>query len=295
MRLLPQRFVATPARRLLARVVFYGAAVFLGLPFAFSQVMIGAIRRPAGTVAAGYEVVRLRSQGIGLRAWVGRGDPRRPAVVLVHGVGDNLESYQGQAALLGSRGHPVLLLDLRGHGGSDRSPTTLGGLEREDVRAAMAHLRRGGLAPAGFVLMGWSMGAVAVLRAAAAEPDVRAVVAEAPFDSYRETMARHAWLLYRVPRFLPLVPLSIAIAEWRAGFDADQVDAVAAARSFRAPLLLIADGADDRMPEAVVRRILDAHPGPKALWVAEGAPHVGAILSPQYWPRVLGFLADSGC
>jgi dienelactone hydrolase len=171
---------------------------------------------------------------------------------------------------------------------------TLGGHEREDVRAAMAHLRRAGLAPAGFVLMGWSMGAVAVLRAAALETDGRAVVAEAPFDTYRETVALHAWLFYRIPRWLPLVSLSIAIAEWRAGFDADQVDAVAAAAP-SGPLLLIADGADDRMPEAVVRRVFDAHPGPKALWVAAGAPHVGAILSAEYWPRIFAFLADSGC
>lgn len=295
MRLLPHSFLATPTRRLLARVVFYGIVLFLALPLAFSQVMIGAIRQPAGPVAAGYQEARVRSESLALRAWVAPGDPGRPAVILVHGVGDALESYGSQAAVLRARGHTVLLLDLRGHGGSDRAPTTLGGHEREDVRAAMAHLRGAGLAPAGFVLMGWSMGAVAVLRAAAVETDVRAVVVEAPFDSYRETVARHAWLLYRVPRWLPLVPLSIAIAEWRAGFDADQVDAVAAARSFRAPLLLIADGADDRMPEAVVRRVFDAHPGPKALWVAAGAPHVGAVLSAEYWPRILAFLADSGC
>lgn len=295
MQLLPQSLVATPARRLAVRLLFYGAVLLLALPVAFSQVMIGAIRRSAAPVAAGFSEVQLRSQGIGLRAWVAPGDPRRPAVVLVHGVGDSLESYRDQAEVLRARGHAVLLLDLRGHGGSDGAPMTLGGHERDDVRAAMAHLRRAGLAPSGFVLMGCSMGAVAALRAAALEPDVRAVVAEAPFDTYRETMARHAWLLYRIPRWLPLVRLSIAIAEWRAGFDADDVDAVAAARALRAPLLLIADGADDRMPEVVVRRVFDAHPGPKALWVAPGAPHVGAVLDPSYWPRILGFLADSGC
>jgi fermentation-respiration switch protein FrsA (DUF1100 family) len=62
----------------------------------------------------------------------------------------------------------------------------------------------------------------------------------------------------------------------------------------RSPLLAIADGADERMPEVVVRRVYDAHPGPKELWVAPGAPHVGAVLSPQYWPRVEAFLAAHG-
>jgi hypothetical protein len=92
---------------------------------------------------------------------------------------------------------------------------------------------------------------------------------------------------------VPLIPLSIAFAEWRAGFDADEVDAVAAAGQARGALLAIADGADDRMPEAVVRRVYDAHPGPKRFWTAPGAPHVGASLDPAYWPTVTAFLAEN--
>jgi uncharacterized protein len=97
-----------------------------------------------------------------------------------------------------------------------------------------------------------------------------------------------------VPRWVPLIELAVALAEWRAGFDADEVDCLAAARLLRAPLLLIVDGADPRMPEAVVRRVLDAHPGPKRLWVAPGEPHAGASLNPGYWPTLEAFLGESG-
>ena len=48
------------------------------------------------------------------------------------------------------------------------------------------------------------------------------------------------------------------------------------------------------MPEAVVRRIYDAHPGPKRLWVAPGVDHVGAIMLRDHWPRVRAFLEESG-
>ena len=171
---------------------------------------------------------------------------------------------------------------------------TLGAREREDVRAAMAHLRARGLAPAGFVLMGFSMGAAAALRAAAEETDVRAVVVEAPFDTYRRTVAHHGRLLYGLPEWLPLGRAAIAVAEWRAGFDADEVDVPAAAARTRAALLAIADGADQRMPEAVVRRVYDAHPGPKRFWLAPGAEHVGASARPEYWTVVLGFLEAQG-
>jgi len=43
-----------------------------------------------------------------------------------------------------------------------------------------------------------------------------------------------------------------------------------------------------------VRRVFDAHPGPKRLWIAPGAPHAGASGSPGYWPVVLGFVDDNG-
>lgn len=287
-------WAAARRRPLLARFLFYGVAVFVGLPLAFSQVLIGTVRQPVGPPRPGWEEIHFDSEGLRLRAWLAAGHPDRAAVVLVHGLGDSLEGYLGVARHLADRGHSVLGLDLRGHGGSEGRYTTLGGREREDVRAALRQVRERGLAGRGFVLMGWSMGAVAALRAAAEEADVRAVVAEAPFDTYRETTARHARLFYHVPGWLPLVPITVAFAEWRAGFDADEVDAVAAARSTRAPLLAIVDGADPRMPEATVRRVWDAHPGPKRLWVAPEADHVGARLRPEYWPEVEGFLGANG-
>jgi hypothetical protein len=72
------------------------------------------------------------------------------------------------------------------------------------------------------------------------------------------------------------------------------VDLVKAARATRGALLAIADGADPRMPEVVVRRVYDAHPGPKSFWLAPDAEHVGASARAEYWPTVLGFLDAQG-
>jgi len=284
----------TRRARVLARLVLYGGALLVGLPVALSQMMLGTVRQPSHPVAPPFEESWVRSEGLRLRAWTVRGRPERAAVVVAHGLGDTLESFTGVALRLNARGHTVLLLDMRGHGASEGRYTTLGGREREDVRAAMAALRARGLAGAGFVLMGYSLGSAAVLRAAAREPETRAVVVEAPFDSYRETMAHHGTLLYGLPRWFPLTPLAIAVAEWRAGFDADDVDVVQAARETRAPLLAIADGDDPRMPERVVRRVYDAHRGPKAFWLAPGVDHVGASQLEEYWPTILRFLEAQG-
>jgi len=283
------------AQRVLLRIILYGGAIFLGLPLAFSYVLTRT--HPGGTseyLPRGYKQVALISEGLELRAWLAEGRLDKTAFVVVHGLGDNLESYQVHAELLRDRGHTVILPDLRGHGGSEGRYTTLGGRESKDVRAAMRHLQQEGLADEGIALMGHSMGAVAVLLAAAEEPDVRAVIVEAPFDSYRNTVARHAKLLYHLPSWVPIIPLSIRFAEWRADFDADEVDAVAAARRIRAPLLAIVDGDDERMSESIVSRIVDVHAGPSKLWIADGVNHVGAILHPDWEGVVLAFLDDYG-
>src|SRR5688572_15991677 len=173
-----------PARgkRTLLRIGFYSVALFVGVPLAFSHVMLKPLRQPASPAPAAYESGELVSEGLKLRFWCRRGTRERAAAVIVHGVGDTLESYVDRADGLHRRGHTVLLVDLRGHGGSEGHHMTLGGREREDVRAAMRWLRAQGLAGRGLLLMGHSMGAVAVIRAAAGEPDVRAVIVEAPFD-----------------------------------------------------------------------------------------------------------------
>ncbi len=285
---------ATRRARLLARLALYGTAVCVGLPVALSQALIATVRQPVTAARPPWQEVSLRASGLRLRAWLAPGDERRAAVVLVHGHGDSLESQAGSGEELHRRGHSVMLVDLRGHGGSEGRYSTLGGNEREDVRAALAELRRRGLGGSGFVLMGASMGAVAMLRAAAVEPDVRGVVAEAPYDDYRSTVAHHAKLYYHMPGWLPLVPAVIALAEWRAGFRASDVSAVDAARRTHAALLVILDEKDPRMPEPVVRRVFDAHPGPKRFWTARGAGHAQAPSAPGYWHAVLGFLDANG-
>jgi pimeloyl-ACP methyl ester carboxylesterase len=285
---------ATGRARLLARLALYGGFLCLGLPLALSQVLLGTVHRPVSAARPPWHELALRSDGLRLRAWLAPGDDARPAVVLTHGLNDSLESLVGSGELLHRRGHTALLLDLRAHGGSEGRYTTLGGKERQDVRAALAALRQTGHGRAGFVLIGASMGAVTMLRAAAVENDVRAVVAEAPYDDYRSTVAHHARLYYGLPGWLPLIPAAIALAEWRAGFDASEVSAVEAARRFRGALLVILDGADPRMPEPVVRRVLDAHAGPKRFWIAPDAPHASAAGAPGYWQTVLGFLEANG-
>ena len=89
--------------RLLARLALYLGALCLGLPAAFSQVLVGTIRQSTSRPPPAYEVIALRSDGLRLRGWLIGGRRERAAVLVVHGLGDSLESYEGLAAALQRR------------------------------------------------------------------------------------------------------------------------------------------------------------------------------------------------
>jgi alpha-beta hydrolase superfamily lysophospholipase len=134
------------------------------------------------------------SDGIELasRTWSAAGEPRA-SVVLVHGLAatkDNPELV-AVATALQDRGFDDLAYDARGHGESG-GICTLGDSERHDVAAAVAQASRSGLP---VVVVGASMGGIAVLRYAADDPTLAGVVTvSTPAD----------WRLHRSPGTLLL-------------------------------------------------------------------------------------------
>jgi alpha-beta hydrolase superfamily lysophospholipase len=108
------------------------------------------------------------------RRWLTSAPPRA-SVVLVHGF--SASSVCPQVVALADALHAdnldVVTYDARGHGTSP-GHSTLGDDERHDVGAAVTQARE--RAPA-VVLVGASMGAIAVLRYAATDPDLAGVVA----------------------------------------------------------------------------------------------------------------------
>jgi pimeloyl-ACP methyl ester carboxylesterase len=276
-------------------VVLLCAATVVRFSFLITDVGHEAEQAGPAEVARGFESFEAISEGgVTLRGWHAPGPAGRPVVVLCHGWGDSRRGIVDAAALALKADCGAVLFDFRGHGASGRAPCTLGAHETADVRAVLHWLHRRGLDSGGVILWGFSMGAVAAIRAAEGEPAVRAVVAESPFDNLRSTLAHHAWLWYRIPAF-PLVPLTVALTEWRAGFDADDVDAAAGAARLRPPtkLLLVRCEGDARATHAMARRILDAAACPAALWEPSGKGHLGARSAEgEAYVRRLRALAD---
>lgn len=204
----------------------------------------------------------------------------RGTVVIVHGLGDQKESYLTQTQFMLSKGFDTVLLDLRGHGRSQGRQMTMGYLEAEDIRAAVDWIAQQNLSKP-WILWGISLGATSSLLAAGTSSfPIEGIIAESPFGSLPETVRHHAWLFYKIPSF-PIVPLVLAAYRFRTGISADKVDAYQAVEHMQdIPVLFVAGGLDPRMPAELIQKLMDRKPGEKRLLVVPDGAH-GQIFNPE--------------
>ena len=226
--------------------------------------------------------------GLRLSAWwMPRGKPNRPPVVILHGLGASKAHMIDYILFAQEQGNPALAIDFRGHGGSDSSLTSIGFYESHDALAAMKFVRERGAGNP--VLWGTSMGAVSALLAAARDGSAAGVIADAPFDTYRNTVLHHAKLMYGLSEY-PLVALAFPMIEQRARFRIDDVNCLRAAREVRAPVLVLAAEKDTRMPIPVVRSVYDQAAGPKEFWVIPGEGHENRGFGAEFRKKISEFL-----
>jgi pimeloyl-ACP methyl ester carboxylesterase len=211
----------------------------------------------------------------------------RPPVVVVHGLGAAKDFMLNYLMLASRLGHPVLAVDLRGHGESDRTITTLGWQESRDLTLWMNFLEARGLKKP--VLWGHSLGATTCILAASEDSRVSGLIADAPFDSLRNTMTVHAKLFFGLPEY-PLVPLTFWRVGRKLGIDPTQIDTVAAIQKIKCPVLVMVGENDQRMAPAMVRTIYDAAPQPKTFWIIPGGDHETRPFTPEYQTTVKTFL-----
>ena len=235
------------------------------------------------------EEVEIRTDdGFRLTAWwMPTGKPERPPVVILHGLGASKAHMIDYILFAQEQGNPTLAIDFRGHGGSDPSLTSIGFYESRDAEAAMQFVRQRGAGDP--VLWGTSMGAVAALLAAARDGSAAGIIADAPFDTYRNTVLHHAKLFYGLSEF-PLITLAMPMIENRVRFRVDEVDCLRAAEQIRAPMLVLAGEEDVRMPPAMVKTIYKRAAGPKEFWIIPGEGHENRDFGEEFRSKIAGFL-----
>jgi len=111
-----------------------------------------------------YQTVQLLTKdSLSLEAWYIPADSSRGTVILIHGLGGNKSSVLKQAHEFRHLKYNVMLVDLRAHGRSGGSITTMGFRESEDVKLAYEYILKRG--EKNIVLYGISLGSVVITKA----------------------------------------------------------------------------------------------------------------------------------
>jgi alpha-beta hydrolase superfamily lysophospholipase len=277
---------------LLAMVLLAGLVMTVWAYRAATHPCHGVFDAPRLGDALPREPVALTSRdGTRLAAWFIPGT-RRQAVLLLHGYTACKDDMLSHAAFLHAAGYCIFLLDLRACGESAGSVVTLGGHERDDVRAALTYLQsRDDVDPEGLGVLGLSLGAALALLAACDTPAVRAVVAESAFRSVRSAIRQNFRRCTHLPSF-PWAELTTRLAEWRQHVSARLVaPEVEVERLRRCAVLLIHAADDDIISIHDSAAIFARAGGPKAFWRVPSAPHALAynVLREEYAARVVAF------
>ena len=211
--------------------------------------------RPAAAAAgvAGLIEVSLRAaDGVRLLAWWVAPPAGRPVLVYLHGNGGNLANRAARVRAYAEAGFGVLLLEYRGYGGNDGSPSEEG--FALDARAAMAFVLGEGIESGRIAVYGESIGTGVAVRVAA-EQAVGALVLESPYTSITDIARRRFWYL----------PVGLLLR--------DQFDSLSRIGRVRAPVLVLQGGRDGVVAPELGRRLFAAAGEPKELWVAPEGGH----------------------
>lgn len=246
-----------------------------------------------------YESVEFPTTGkIVLKGWYVLADkPSSKTIMICHGWGANKSDILSFTSFLAARGgYNLFYFDFRNHGDSGGSRSSLGKYEIQDILSAYEFVKRTrpGLCRQ-TALFGFSMGAGAAVGAASKLPEIAGVVAENPFSSFDDVVARFAKLYYKVPR-TPLVDITLAFVRLRLGFNPNDYSPVKyIAEVSPRPLLIIQGGSDQRMPPRVGKELYEAAKNPKELWIVEGADHGEAYMKSgrRYELKLLEFFAKA--
>ena len=281
---------------LITFIVLLVVAFGLYIPYAKAYALVHPERKPNTQSPADFGIVDYEnvtfstSDNITLKGWYIA--PKNNAIVVfVHGHRSNRSQYLRYLEMVYAQGYGALLFDLRNHGESGGTLTTLGLKETEDaenaVRFALSRVPNAHIA-----LYGHSMGAGVSLLAAAETPEVDAVIVESPFTSLEDNINDGVRELTGLPPF-PFAPLVVFFAEWQVGNGLRTVRPIDAIGKISPRPVLLVHGEKDLVFSANnSRKLFAAAKEPKELYIIPDVGHAGFLdAKPNRFPKtVLTFL-----
>ena len=204
-----------------------------------------------------------------IHAWHVRAPETAPVVIYFGGNAEEV-SWMLEAVRAQTPGMSWLLMDYRGYGQSEGSPS-----EKALVADALAlydHAAKlPSVDPKRIHVFGRSLGSGPAVALAAERP-LAGLVLATPFDSLAAVAKRYYW-------YLPV--------DWMLKH---RFDSIALAPRLKTPLLCLIAERDDVIPAVHAERLFEAWGGPKRKVLLPGASHNTTDSAPQFWPAIREFL-----
>lgn len=226
--------------------------------------------------------------------WLPAQGKAQGTVLFLHGNAENISTHIASVYWLPAQHYNVLLLDYRGYGASQGTPSVEGALS--DINSAMAYLlQRADVDSQRIVVLGQSLGGALATYYVAHSPyreNIKALIVESAFASYRQ-IARE-----KLASFWLSWPL-----QWPLSFTIDDTYSPlpAVAKVSPIPLLLIHGDRDAVVPLHHGQALFAAAAQPKEFWLVAGGGHIEAFRHKlyqerlvQYLQQVLGSAGDRG-
>lgn len=231
------------------------------------------------------------ADGVRLAGWFAQPSGLAATIILCHGLPGDKRDMAGLAGALMDTGFGVLAFDFRNWGGSDRTRITFGYREVQDVLGAVEFVqsRRAGPRPH-IGVVGLSMGAAAVILAAAGTPVINAVVADSSYARLDKSVERVTQRFWRPLAWLALP--RARLGERFIGTSLASVAPVEAVAKISPRPVLIIHGMRDRLTDVEDAYALYRACGdPKELWIIARAGHARTRhVGPQtYDGRIIEF------
>lgn len=237
-----------------------------------------------------------RGDHVTISAWHLPAPGATRAIIVAHGVGGRrgkeftIPSHDLMEYLV-AQGFTVLAIDLRGHGDSSPSRMTYGERERHDILGAADWLLGRGYAPGAIGVLGLSMGGVAGIGAARAEPAIGALVIDSSCADFLAMLRAHFRSYSKLPHFF--LPGALLIGRLLTGVRLQHLRPAELLRGMaRRPVLLIHARGDTLVPAAHAQALAEAGSG--ALWLTDAPEHLGSFAAdPHTYSVCVGQFFDA--
>ena len=208
------------------------------------------------------------SDGVKIHGWWLKRDGSPLATLFLHGNGDNITYYTPHVQEIVAAGSSVLILDYRGYGKSNGSPSEQG--LYWDSEAGFTYLLGKGYRAEQIIVHGQSLGSAVATDLASRRP-CAALILEAPFTSASDVAGA------LIPFIGPLLVRSF--------------NSLPKIRWFRVPMFFMQGDHDEVIPLRLGQKLYAAAQGSKTFWIIPGAGHNDILetAGPEYRQKLSAF------